>query len=115
MSKKFKPGMKKNRSANVRDFFNSGALIFAENCSMHGWHWYTKVNNLWSKFAVWFFVSIIFWLTSSLCAKRAWLFYNTMDNESASQRQNSYGHHSFPNITICHPKYFNKNMLEGVI
>ena len=110
--------MLKNSSAKVlrsklENYVDTYASIAAENCSMHGWNWYTKVNNVWHKTIVFVFVNIIFWFMIYLCGERLLLLWNTRDNELASQRQHEFDNHTFPNITICHPKFFNKKLLEG--
>ena len=85
----------------------------ANNCSFHGWNWYLKVSNTWEKILV-FLIMIVFcnWVMYG-CLVRICDLYNSLNNVSASEKENSFKERPYPRLTLCHPSFFNRNLLKG--
>ena len=82
-------------------------------CSMHGFIWYSRVKGKYMKL-----LAIVI-LTGYMVAMfysvtvRAMEIYSTLDSVSSTERAKAFQNHAYPNLTICHPKFFNKKLLIG--
>ena len=82
-------------------------------CSMHGFIWYSRVKGKYMKILVFviltgYMVGMIYFVTA-----RAVEIYSTLDSVSSTERAKEFQNHAYPNLTICHPKFFNKKLLIG--
>ena len=87
----------------------------ASNSSVHGWNWYLKASKVWKKVLVIVPLNILFAYVCYACSVRIYDLYDSLDNVSASQKEKFFEHHTYPKLTLCHPSFFNKNLLQGII
>ena len=87
--------------------------MFANNSSFHGWNWYLKVSIPWSKFLVSVALNCICIVVFCQCWIRMFNLYDSLENISASEKEKSFKNHSYPKLTLCHPSFFNRKLLEG--
>ena len=87
----------------------------ARNGSVHGWNWYLKASKVWKKVLVNIPLQILFFYVCYACSVRLYDLYDSLDNVSASQKEKFFEQHTYPKLTLCHPSFFNKNLLQGII
>ena len=82
-------------------------------CSMHGFIWYSRVKGKYMKILV--FVILTGYMAGMFCVvtDRAVEIYSTLDSVSSTERAKEFQNHAYPNLTICHPKFFNQKLLIG--
>ena len=85
----------------------------ARNCSVHGWNWYLKASKIWKKVLVIVPLLMLFLYVCYACSVRLYDLYDSLDNVSASQKEKFFEQHTYPKLTLCHPSFFNKNLLQG--
>ena len=82
-------------------------------CSMHGIVWYSRIKSSWMKvvFIILFLMLIggVLYIT----AERVSILYSELSNETGSQMHKTFDQRHYPNLTICHPKFFNQKLVEG--
>ena len=93
--------------------FDRGQERVAIYCSMHGIVWYSRIKSSWMKvvFSILFLMLVcgVLYIT----AERVLILYSELSNESGSQKHKTFDQRHFPNLTICHPKFFNQKLVEG--
>ena len=87
----------------------------ARNCSVHGWNWYLTASKVWEKVLVIVPLQILCVYVCYACSVRIYDLYDSLDNVSASQKEKFFEQHTYPKLTLCHPSFFNKNLLQGII
>ena len=87
----------------------------ARNISVHGWNWYLKASKVWKKVLVIVPLQILCVYVCYACSVRIYDLYDSLDNVSASQKEKFFEQHTYPKLTLCHPSFFNKNLLQGII
>ena len=85
----------------------------ANNCSFHGWNWYLKVSKIWKKILVSLLIHGFFTCVMYGCLVRIFDLYKSLNNVSASEKENSFKERPYPRLTLCHPSFFNRNLLKG--
>lgn len=85
----------------------------ATDCSMHGVNWYLRIKSPWLKslFAIASTIALV--AMSILMLERSIYLYGELSNESASQKHKTFTQRHYPNLTICHPKFFNQKMINS--
>ena len=82
-------------------------------CSMHGFIWYSRVKGKYMKLLA--VVILTGYMFGMFCVvtDRAVEIYSTLDSVSSTERAKEFQNHAYPNLTICHPKFFNQKLLIG--
>ena len=86
----------------------------ANNCSMHGMNWYAKIKSPWLKALCFLALHITVVLVSWFVLKRVIVMYSELSNESATQKHKIFAKRNFPNLTICHPQFFDHQLISGI-
>ena len=83
----------------------------ATGCSMHGLNWYLRIKSPWLKslFAIASMIALV--AISIKMLERSIYLYSELSNESASQKHKTFTQRHYPNLTICHPKFFNQKII----
>ena len=87
--------------------------MIANNCSFHGWNWYLKVSKSWKKVLVSLVLNCVFTWVMCECLIRMFNLYYSLNNISASEKENLFKEHPYPKLTLCHPILFNGKLLNG--
>ena len=96
------------------DIFNKWINFLAENTSLHGISWFTKVENKIIKYSIFLFSAlIIFGLPWILIGQMIEYQKDVSILNSVDYVKNV--NLSYPNLTICHPSYFDMDKLKGKI
>ena len=89
--------------------------FMANNCSMHGINWYAKIKSPWLKVLSFIALSIAVVVVSWIVLERVIVMYSELSNKSATQRHKMFAMRHFPNLTICHPQFFNHQLISGML
>ena len=82
-------------------------------CSMHGFIWYSRVKGKYMKLLAVVILTGYMFAMFYAVTDRAVEIYSTLDSVSSTERAKEFQNHAYPNLTICHPKFFNQKLLIG--
>ena len=80
-------------------------------CSMHGFIWYSRVKGKYMKLLAVVILTGYMFAMFYAVTDRAVEIYSTLDSVSSTERAKEFQNHAYPNLTICHPEFFNKKLL----
>ena len=87
---------------------------FSSRTSLHGFDIYYRLDNKYAKLLLLFALDVVLSIVSIHLVIDLHRFISTFDAQVQQEIDHgSFKQHSYPNLTICHPKFFNMRTMKG--
>jgi hypothetical protein len=80
--------------------------------SLHGFNWYTRTENVMLKSVI-LFVCIVILFAMPVVIVQQLVEFMSSNKQQVNVEFKRHDSLSYPNITMCHPKYFDSRLMEG--
>lgn len=81
---------------------------------LHGFNWYSRTNNIYCKGVLYLFYATLTAIVQYYSIKETYSFFTSYRVGGTVEKYGRFDNHPYPNLSICHPRWFNLKLLKGI-